>query len=79
MKKWMRWIGTFSLQSQAWGYKAVLLALCAWTLWNSGLAWLDHSRYNPWPAIILGLAVCVQGFTQLVFKAPDDRGRRRIS
>ena len=68
MKKMDEMDRNIQLQSQAWGYKAVLLALCAWTLWNSGLAWLDHSRYNPWPAIILGLAVCVQGFTQLVLK-----------
>ena len=68
MKKRDEMDRNIQLRSEAWGYKAVLLALCAATLWNCGQTWLNHSQYHPWPSLLLGMAVCVQGFSQLALK-----------
>ena len=68
MKKRDEMERNIQLRSEALGYKAVLLALCAWTLWNVGQAWFNSNTYNALPAILLGLAVCVQGFSQLVLQ-----------
>ena len=46
MKKMDEMDRNILLRSEAWGYKAVLLALCAWTLWNCGQAWLDPVSYT---------------------------------
>ena len=68
MKKMDEMERNIQLRSESLGYKAVLLALCAWTLWSSGQAWFNSGTYQPWPSILLGLAVCVQGFSQVALK-----------
>lgn len=47
MKKMDEMERNIQLRSESLGYKAVLLALCAWTLWNSGQAWLIQGLTSP--------------------------------
>lgn len=56
------------LRSEEWGYKTVLLALCAWTLYNLFQAFVNGTRLEMMPCLILCLSVCVQWFSQNMMK-----------
>jgi len=56
------------LRSEGLGYRAAVLALCAWTLFNSWRALACGAKFHPLPGLILCLAVCVQSFSQLAMK-----------
>ena len=56
------------LRSAERGYKAAILCLCAWTLFNSYQTIVHDAVYEPWPSLILSAAVCVQSFSQIAMK-----------
>lgn len=56
------------LRSEEWGYRAALLALCAWTLFNCYETLVNDVKHNPLPSLILCFAACVQGFSQIAMK-----------
>lgn len=56
------------LRSEEWGYRAALLALSAWTLFNCWQTLMFDVKYSPLPSLILCFAVCVQGFSQMAMK-----------
>lgn len=59
---------SIQLHAEEWGYRAALLSLSAWALFNCWQAFTNGSEYSPLPALILCLAVCVQGFSQMAMR-----------
>lgn len=59
---------SIQLHAEEWGYRTALLSLSAWTLFNCWQALANGSEYSPLPALVLCLAVCVQGFSQMAMK-----------
>ncbi len=59
---------SIQLHAEEWGYRAALLSLSAWALFNCWQALANGSEYSPLPALILCLAVCVQGFSQMAMR-----------
>mgnify|MGYP000209933487 CR=1 FL=1 len=47
------------------GYRVILLALCAWTLYNCWQVLAQGGTHNPLPSLILCLGLSVQSFSQL--------------
>lgn len=68
MKKMDEMDRNIQLRSEEWGYRAALLALSAWTLFNCWQTLMYDVKYNPLPSLILCFAVCVQGFSQMAMK-----------
>ena len=60
MKKMDEMERSIQLHAEEWGYRAALLSLSAWALFNCWQALMYGSEYSPLPALILCLAVCVQ-------------------
>lgn len=56
------------LRSEELGYRVAVLALCAWTLFNSWQTLANGAKHEPLPSLILCLAVCVQSFSQIMMK-----------
>ena len=61
MKKMDEMDRNIQLHSEEWGYRAALLSLSAWTLFN---CW-QTLMYD---LLILCFAVCVQGFSRMAIK-----------
>ena len=59
---------SIQLHSEEWGYRAALLSLSAWVLFNCWQTLKHGSEYSPLPSLILCFAVCVQGFSQMAMK-----------
>ena len=59
---------SIQLRAEEWGYRAALLSLSAWALFSCWQALAHDSQYSPLPALILCLAVCVQGFSQIAMR-----------
>lgn len=68
MKKMDEMGRSIQLHAEEWGYRAALLSLSAWALFNCWQTLAHGSEYRPLPALILCLAVCVQGFSQMAMK-----------
>ena len=68
MKKMDEMDRNIQLHSEKWGYRAALLSLSAWTLWNCWQTFMYDLAYSPLPSLILCFAVCVQGFSQMAMK-----------
>ena len=68
MKKMDEMERNIQLHSEEWGYRAALLSLSAWTLFNCWKTLIYDLAYSPLPALILCFAVCVQGFSQTAMK-----------
>lgn len=68
MKKLDEMGRNIQLRSQEWGYRAALLMLGAWTFFNCWQTLKNGAAYHPLPGLILCLAVCVQGFSQMVLR-----------
>ncbi len=56
------------LRSEEWGYRAALLTLSAWTLFNCYQTLVNDVKHNPLPSLILCFAVCLQSFSQMAMK-----------
>ena len=59
---------SIQLHAEEWGYRTALLSLSAWALFNCWQVLANGSEYSPLPALVLCLAVCVQGFSQMAMK-----------
>ena len=59
---------TIQLRSTEISYKVAMLCLCIWTLFNSYQTLINDATYEPFPAFILCLAVCVPSFSQIAMK-----------
>ena len=68
MKKMDEMDRNIQLRSEEWGYRAALLALSAWTLFNCCQTLMYDVKHNPLPSLILCFAVCVQGVSQMAMK-----------
>lgn len=68
MKKMDEMDRNIQLHSEEWGFRAALLSLSAWTLFDCWQALMHGTEHNPLPALILCFAVCVQGFAQIAMK-----------
>lgn len=68
MKKMDEMGRNIQLHSEEWGYRAALLALSAWTLFNCWQTLMYDLEYNPLPSLILCFAVSVQAFSQIAMK-----------
>lgn len=68
MKKMDEMDRNIQLRSEEFGYKTVLLALCAWTVYNIYQALATGAQLNMLPTLILCLSVCVQGLSQISLK-----------
>ena len=68
MKKMDEMDRNIQLHSEEWGYRAALLSLSAWTLFNSWQTLMYDLEYNPLPSLILCFVVCVQSFSQMAMK-----------
>lgn len=53
---------SIQLRSEERGYRAAVLALCAWTLFHSWQTLFHGAAYHPLPSLILCFAVSVQSF-----------------
>lgn len=56
------------LRSQEWGFRAVLIALAAWTLYNCWQTLAKGAPYQPLPMLVMCLGVCVQSFSYMGIK-----------
>ena len=56
------------LRSEEWGYRVLLLALSAWTLYNCLQAALHGIRYEPAPGWVLLAGVLAQGLSRLAIR-----------
>ena len=52
------------LRAMEWGYRTVLVALCAWTLANMCQSLANHTRLDMLPCLILCLTLCMQTLSQ---------------
>ena len=68
MKKMDEMDRNIQLHSEEWGYRAALLSLSAWTLFNCWQTFMYDLEYSPLPSLILCFAVCVQGFSRMAIK-----------
>lgn len=68
MKRMHEMDRNIQLHSEEWGYRAVLLALSAWTLFNCWQTLMYDAKHNPLPSLILCLAISVQAFSQIAMK-----------
>lgn len=68
MKKMDEMDRNIQLRSEEWGYRVVMLALSAWTLFNCWQTVMNEAKYNPFPCLILCLSMCVQSFSQIAIK-----------
>lgn len=68
MKKMDEMDRNIQLRSEEWGYKAVLIALCVWTLFNMYQSLVNSAKFEMLPCLILCLSICVQGVSKLAMK-----------
>lgn len=68
MKKMDEMDRNIQLRSEEWGFRAVLIALAAWVLYNCWQTLAKGAPYQPVPTLIMCLGVCVQSFTYMGIK-----------
>ena len=68
MKKMDEMDRNIQLRSEEWGYKVVLSALCAWTLFNMYQALVNGTKFEMLPCLILCGSLCVQWFSGIAMK-----------
>ena len=68
MKKMDEMDRDIQLRAEEWGYKTVLLALCAWTILNVYQSLTNHIKLDMLPCLILCLTICVQTLSQMIMK-----------
>lgn len=56
------------LHSEGWGFKAAVLTLGVYTLFECIKNIFDYGIYNPLPAIILVTVLCVQRLSEMSMK-----------
>ncbi len=56
------------LRSQEWGFRAVLIALAVWVLYNCWQTLAKGAPYQPLPMLIMCLGVCVQSLSYMGIK-----------
>ena len=55
-------------RSEEWGFRAMLIALIVWVLYNCWQTLAKGAPYQPVPTLIMCLGVCVQSFTYMGIK-----------
>ena len=55
-------------RSESLGYKAALICLAIWSLYESWKTLSTGGTHNILPSMILTLVVCVQGFSEMLMK-----------
>ena len=68
MKKMDEMDREIQLRSMEWGYKAAIVSLCLWVLYNSYQTLAHGAEYQPLPSLMLCLTVCVQSLSQIAMK-----------
>lgn len=68
MKKMDEMDRNIRLRSQEWGFKAVLIALAVWVLYNCWQTLAKGAPYQPLPMLIMCLGVSVQSFAHMGIK-----------
>ena len=68
MKKMDEMDRNIQLHSEELGYKAAVLALCAWILFGCFQSLMYDVEYTPIPTFILCLAISIQQFARLSMK-----------
>ena len=68
MKKMDEMDRNIRLRSQEWGFKAVLIALAVWVLYNCWQTLAKGAPYQPLPTLIMCLGVSVQSFSYMGIK-----------
>lgn len=68
MKKMDEMDRNIQLRAEARGYRAAILALSAYILYNSYQTLANGAPHNPLPSLLLTLPLCVKTFTELALK-----------
>lgn len=68
MKKMDEMDRNIQLRAEEWGYRAILLALCGWTLWSCWQSVVLGVEHNPVPGLILCIGICAQNFSQMAIR-----------
>lgn len=68
MKKMDEMDRSIQLRAEELAYKAVLAALAGWTCGSWANAFLHELPPDLLPGLVLCLAVCIQSFSQILFK-----------
>ena len=68
MKKMDEMDRNIRLRSEEWGFRAVLIALAVWVLYNCWQTLAKGAPYQPLPMLIMCLGVCVQSFSYMGIK-----------
>lgn len=68
MKKMDEMDRNIKLRAESLGYKATLICLAVWTLYESWQTFSNGGERNILPMMILLVAVCVQSFSEMAMK-----------
>ncbi len=68
MKKTDEMDRNIKLRAEGFGFKAAVLALAVWTLYESWNRLFHEGSYNILPSLILIIVLCVQGFSEMAIK-----------
>ncbi|MBF1131520.1 MAG: hypothetical protein HXL87_02855 [[Eubacterium] sulci] len=68
MKKMDEMDRNIRMRSERWGYRAALLSLCIWTLFNGYQSISKGTKMEMLPCLILCLLESVQFFSELLMK-----------
>ena len=68
MKKMDEMDRNIRLHSEEWGFRAVLIALAVWVLYNCWQTLAKGAPYQPLPMLIMCLGVSVQSFSYMGIK-----------
>lgn len=68
MKKLDEMDKIIKLRSESLGYKAALMCLAIWTLYESWKTLSNGGAHNILPMMVLMVASCVQGFSEMSMK-----------
>lgn len=68
MKKMDELDRNIRLHSEELGFKAAVLALALWTLYESWQTLFLDGKYHPLPALILVLTLAIQSFSEMLIK-----------
>jgi len=68
MKKIGEMDRNIKLRSESLGYKAALMCLAIWTLYESWQTLSNGGAHNILPMMVLMVALCVQGFSEMAMK-----------
>ena len=68
MKKMDEMDRNIQLRSEEWGFRAMLIALIVWVLYNCWQTLTKGAPYQPVPTLIMCLGVSVQSFAHMGIK-----------